>query len=883
MNKLSIQIRNEFLKFFNYKGCNIVESDSLVPSKDRTLFFTSAGMVQFKRCFLGQVNDFSKKVVSCQKCFRTSDIDKVGTTMRHLTFFEMLGNFSFGDYFKEESIIWAWEFLTKNMSLSKNKLHVTVYKNDDESVEIWKKIVPSNKIIRMNRETNFWSIGDNGPCGPCSEILVDLGSDVGCGKDSCSPMCDCGRYLELWNLVFTQFNNVNGFLENLPNKNIDTGMGLERIAAVINGKKNVFETDLFLPIINAAADILKIKNKDKDISKLRIIADHSRAATFLISDGVLPSNDGRGYVLRRILRKAQKYGSLCGCDSPFINMLASFVVEIMKSTYPDLSLKLNNIKLIIKNDEEKFLETIKSGSKMIYDIVKFYKSKKINNIDGKTVFKLYDTYGFPYDLTKEIAIENGLTINENEFKNEQSIAQKKSRFTWNNDGPNEENIDFYLRLHEKIGDTSFVGYDSYKSNCKVLSIVVNGKIVSELVSGNSGEIILSNSSFYAFSGGQIADEGKIINDCFESIVDDVFSPVDNLFVHKIKVLKGKLKVGDIVSTIVNTEYRKQISRHHTATHLLHKVLREIFGTHVVQSGSLVTSKYLRFDFTNFCDIKKNHLIAIEKKINHILRLNLHVCSEVMNIEDAKNLDAVALFDEKYKNKVRVVSIKDENEKCNYSIELCCGTHVKKTGEIGIFKITSGFSIASNVKRIEAVVGSAAEDYIFENEEILKETSKLLNVQNKNIVNKIFKYTVDYKKLENEISLLKNELMSYEIGLYIKKIRKIGEINFLSTFVTNTNMKLLRLLSNKLKNRLKSIVGLLVVKDMNKVFFVTFVTEDYLIKGIDASKIAAVFADGINGSSGGSKDFARGGSKGMLHVNNAMENVYKYICRLNDAI
>ncbi|GMO66380.1 MAG: alanine--tRNA ligase [Endomicrobiia bacterium] len=875
MDRLSVQIREEFLKFFGDKGCNIVSSDSLVPSGDKSLLFTSAGMVQFKQHFLGQNKDSFTRAASCQKCFRMSDIDQIGVTIRHLTFFEMLGNFSFGDYFKEEAITWAWEFLTKNMSLSEDRLYITVYKDDDESAEIWSSIVSADRIVRMKEETNFWNMGNTGPCGPCSEILMDLGPGVGCGKSSCGPDCGCDRYLEIWNLVFTQFERqMDGSLNNLPKKNIDTGMGLERLVAVANGKKDIFETDLFRPIMENIAEILKIKIEGENISKIRMIADHSRAAIFLILDGILPLNYGRGYVLRRILRRALRQGKLYGYNKPFINRLVPIVFKIMKPIYPELLSKLSNIESIIKVEEEKFLETLELGSQMLSDIISFCKSKKTNIINGKSVFRLYDTYGFPYDLTREIASENGLMIDEAGFKSEQSMAREKSCVTWSGSG--EKDMTFYIMSHKKVGDTLFVGYSNYTSEGKVLAMARNGKEVAELKMEESGEAMLSSSSFYARSGGQVADKGRISSGCFEGIVEDVFKPVGNLFVHRIKVLRGRLEVGDVVSTIIDVECRKQASRHHTATHLLHKVLRETLGAHVAQTGSLVTSNYLRFDFTHFYEIKRDCLVEIEKKVNYVLRSNLDVHIEVMDIVKARDLGAIALFGEKYGNMVRTVSIKSEDKKCNYSIELCGGTHVNQTGEIGIFKIISEFSVAIGVRRIEAVVGSMAEDYILKREEILIKTSKLLSASSDYVVDKTLKRIADYKKLESEVVSLKSKLMSDEVDLYTKNVKQVNGINFLPVLVANADMKLLRNLSDRLKEKLKSVVLLLVAKSTSKIFFIVSITADYVKKGINADEISKAFAVDIRGSGGGKSDFAQGGSKDLSYLDEAIKSAYKYI-------
>jgi alanyl-tRNA synthetase len=875
MDRLSSKIRAEFLRFFKNNGCTIVPSDSLIPTGDKTLFFTSAGMVQFKQHFMGQSKDSFTRTASCQKCFRTSDIDQVGTTTRHLTFFEMLGNFSFGDYFKKEAAAWAWEFLTKNMSLPKDKLYITIYKNDNEVAGIWKSIAPENKIITMNEKTNFWNMGETGPCGPCSEILVDLGKETGCGRPTCGPGCSCDRYLEIWNLVFTQFDRQSdGSLKNLPRKNIDTGMGLERLLAAVNGRKNVFDTDLFIPVIESAAEILKIKNEGSNISKLRMIADHSRAVTFLISDGILPSNEGRGYVLRRILRRALRQGKNYEYNEPFINKLVSDVFKIMETDYPELSSKLNNIRSIVKTEEEKFLETLESGSEILSSVINSYKSKGINIISGKDVFKLYNTYGFPCDLTKEIASENGLETDEDGFKSEQKNAREKSRDTWCGSG--ERDITFYSILHKKTGDTVFTGYDNYVSESKILALTKDGRETNELKTGDNGEIILSHSSFYAQSGGQGADKGKIANNSFESIVEDVFKPVKNLFVHKVKVLKGLVKINEAVSTIIDIERRKQIARHHTSVHLLHKALRETFGEHTTQTGSLVARDYFRFDFMHFFAVKKDDLIKIEKRVNSIIRLNSEVRIETMTIAKARNAGAMALFGEKYGNEVRTVSIKNESKDGNYSMELCNGTHVSRTGDIGVFKIISESSVAAGVRRIEAVAGIAAENYILDEESVIVKTSEILNASKEELVNKAHKYTINYKKLENELKSLKNSLVSTEIDSYVKKVKKINGINFLSVIANKEDEKVLRNISDQLKEKLKTAVLLIVSKNEDRASFILSATADCVQKGINAGEIAKAFAASINGSGGGKPDFAQGGSKDLSNLSNAVKNAHKYI-------
>jgi alanyl-tRNA synthetase len=874
-NKQSSKIRAEFLDFFKKNGCAIVPSDSLIPTGDKTLLFTSAGMVQFKQHFLGQSKDSFTRAASCQKCFRTSDIDQVGFTTRHLTFFEMLGNFSFGDYFKEEAIDWAWEFLTKNMSLPKGKLYITVYKDDDEAREIWKKIVPENRIIRMNDDTNFWNMGDTGPCGPCSEILIDLGLDMSCGKPTCGPSCNCNRYLEVWNLVFTQFDRqIDGSLENLPRKNIDTGMGLERIVATANGKNNIFDTDLFVPIMDMAANILKIKKEDGTISKLRMIADHARAAAFLISDGILPSNEGRGYVLRRILRRAVRQGKLFGYDKPFLNELSKTVLDIMGTAYPETSSRFSNIKSIIQKEEEKFLETLELGSQILSDTINVYKSKKLKTIEGKDVFKLYDTYGFPYDLTKEIVNEKGLDVDEKGFKEEQKNAQDKSRVAWSGSG--EKDITFYSILHKKTNDTIFVGYENMVTEGKVLSLIKDDKEVTELKEGENGEIILSQTSFYAHSGGQNADTGKIENNNFEAEVYDVIKPIGNLFVHKIKAIKGVLKISDDVATIIDVQRRKQVERHHTATHILHKALREAFGQHVAQAGSLVTDQYLRFDFTHFSQISKEDLIKIEKRVNSVIRANSQVCIESMDINKARNFGATALFGEKYGDIVRTVSIKNEIDNINYSMELCGGTHINRTGDIGIFKIVSESSVGNGVRRIEAVVGTAAENYILEEEKIVKKITEILSSSKDDLVNKIQKQILDYKKLQEELDSLKDRLISSELNSYVDQVKKVNGINFLPVVLYGIDVKELRKVSDDLKEKIKSVVLLIISKCEDKLSFIVSATPDYVKTGINAGNIAKAFALDINGSGGGKPDFAQGGAKDMSKLDAAIKKAVQHI-------
>ena len=873
MNKQSADIRKTYLDFFNKKGCKIVPSDSLVPSGDKTLLFTSAGMVQFKKHFLGQSKDTFTRATSSQKCFRTSDIDQVGVTNRHLTFFEMLGNFSFGDYFKQEAIAWAWDFLTNYMELPKEKLYVTIYKDDDEAGEMWKKIVPESKIIKMGDETNFWTMGSTGPCGPCSEILIDLGEEMGCHKPTCGPWCDCNRYLEIWNLVFTQFDRQeDGSLKPLGRKNIDTGMGLERIVAAANGKNNVFDTDLFLPLMNAASDLLKV-SFENNIPKLRMIADHARAITFLISDGIHPSNEGRGYVLRRILRRAVRQGKVFGMNEPFLYKLVDVVHSIMKPAYPELTARLDNIKSMAKVEEEKFLETLNTGTELLNGMISEYKSKKVSVLKGEDVFKLYDTYGFPHELTKEIASEHGLTIDEKGFETEKIKAQEKSRGAWSGSG--EQDITFYSVLHKEFGDTKFEGYTQDNSSVKVLALVKDGKKVSSLFSGDKGEVILSNTPFYGESGGQVADTGTMFNDSTDIEVLDVVKPIGQLFVHKVTVTKGEVKTGDILNASINKENRNQTARHHTATHLLQKVLQTVLGNHVAQAGSLVSPENLRFDFNHFNAVTKEELANIEKQVNAAIRKNYPVSIKEMSIDEARKQGAMALFGEKYGDVVRTVKVL-ENENKYFSMELCGGTHVSKTGDIGMFKIVSESSVGSGIRRIEAVCGSACEKYVNDLEKKINEVSLLLKTSKNSLVSAVEKTLQNIKDLEAEITSLKSKFISSEIDEYIKSAKDIKGIKVVAFNVKDVDVKSLREMADKVREKMPSSVIIIASETGGKISFAVSVSKDLIEKGYVAGKIAKNFAAKIDGSGGGKPEFAQGGGKNIGSLKQVMENIEEII-------
>jgi alanyl-tRNA synthetase len=868
-----------FLKFFSNKGCAIVPSASLVPSNDSTLLFTSAGMVQFKEQFLNN-NSKQKRVVSCQKCLRTSDINQVGLTIRHLTFFEMLGNFSFGDYFKFEAIEWAWEFLTKYMLLPKRNLYITVYKDDVETFNIWNKLLgTSSHIIKMETETNFWDMGTTGPCGPCSEILIDLGEKVGCQKSTCNPTCSCGRYLELWNLVFTQFDKqLDGTLKDLPHKNIDTGMGLERIVAVCNGYSDVFDIDLLLPIIKELIQIFtsKEKNINVNISSLKMIADHVRAAIFLIADGVLPSNDGRGYVLRKIIRLAAKQGYNYRYKTPFLNQLVDTVINLMSPIYPELLVKPQFIKTIITMEEHKFLDTLISGSKLLVNMIQSYKTQNITFINSDDIFKLYDTYGFPYDFAKEIIKKHGLSFDEVSFKDKQNASKSKSNNKLKKTDIN--HLELYQLLLNKLNNMNhsiFIGYNNYRIHTKIIALIQNGILVNKLSAGYHGEIVLTQTPFYPNGGGQISDTGSIINDKCECQVIKVFKPISNLIIHKVYITRGIINLYDIVLATINIHERISTSIHHTSTHILNTVLKLILGNHICQEGSLVTTKYFHFDFPHFTTIAKSDLDKIEKTVNSIIRSNLQIHIKNMTREQALSIGAISLSTKAYTNYVRTVSIKDTiNKIC--SIELCAGTHVNRTGDIGLFKIISETSIANGIRRIEGVAGFAAENFVKNEELNFLKASQLLTTSKDNFLCTLNKYITSYNKLKDEVKILQNNIIINQVNLHITKVKRVNKYNFLPVLVNNFSMEMLRMLLKQLEYKVKPIISILISQRNNKILFIVFVSNDYIQKGLSANTIAKKVAYDINGSGGGTNSFAQGGANFLCNLTNIINTSHKYL-------
>ncbi len=868
------EIRTKFLEFFKSKQHKVIPSDTLVPKDDPSLLFTGAGMNQFKEYFLGIKKDM-KKAASCQKCFRTGDLDNVGKTPAHHTFFEMLGNFSFGDYFKKEAIEWAWEFMTEELKIKEKDLWVSVYKDDEESFKVWKdKIgISAKRIIKLGDKDNFWPSeakqkGPNGPCGPCSEIFYDQGKGIGCGKANCTPACGCERFVEVWNLVFTQFNRKDkGTLEPLPNKNIDTGMGLERMAAVMQGVRSNFEIDTFVPIIEAIKNKIGQK-KSKADRELKTITDHIRAVVFLIGDGVLPSNEGRGYVERMLLRRAMRFAMKLGCDEPFLYTVVPTVCNVMKEAYPELKNREQNISRIVRSEEERFKQTLIEGTEILEDIIAKSKTKQI---PGEVVFKLYDTYGFPFDLTEAIAREKGFRLDKNGFKKAMQKQKELSRKGSSISG------DIFAstatQTFSKIdGTTEFAGYKNLKIEAKVLGLFKKSqKSTEQLREGEEGSVVLDKTPSYGEAGGQAGDRGLIAgkNGTLEILNTCV---VDKIIVHVCKVKKGNIKAGDKVEIKVDTTRRSNIARNHTATHILHNALRTVLGLHVHQSGSLVEDDRLRFDFTHFKALSLEELEKIEHLVNKKIKANDKVVDKVQPIEKARKEGAIALFGEKYEKEVRMISVG------GYSKELCGGTHVASTGEIGSFKIISESSISAGVRRIEAVTGKLAEEREKEDKKIIKEICVLLNTKPNKILAEIENKSKKIKKLQRQLEDAKKKLSLSNVDNIVSGAKAINGIKVVTSLVEQADMQLLRSNIDIIKQKLKSCVVCLGSKasDNKRAILVLGVTKDLVEKGIDASKLINKIALLIEGSGGGRADFAQAGGKKPNKLQEALNKVGEYL-------
>jgi len=863
--KKASEIRKAFLDFFQQRNHSIVKSSSLIPHDDPTLLFTNAGMVQFKRCFLGEDHRSYSRATTSQKCMRAggkhNDLENVGRTARHHTFFEMLGNFSFGDYFKEDAVEYAWAFLTGEMGLPKDKLYATIHEGDtqmklgpdEEARAFWARYLPEDRILTFPTKDNFWAMGDTGPCGPCSEILIDQGEKIGCGSKDCRPGCDCDRYLELWNLVFMQFNRKDdGTLERLPKPSIDTGMGLERIAAVIQTVPSNYDTDLFAPMMARIADLTGYHygtEMEKDVS-VKVIADHSRAAAFLIGDGILPSNEGRGYVLRRVIRRALRHGRFLGLDRPFLNETAVSVMHAMQDAYPELLENKNYITRVILAEEERFNETLDHGLQLLQSEIKRLREERIDTIPGELIFKLYDTYGFPIDIVTDMAKDLSLQADEAKFEELMDRQREQSRMHWKGSGEREIS-EVYRQLAARGVKSEFLGYEQVEAQSSIIALISDGRSLEEVGTGSSVEVVVKQTPFYGEAGGQVGDRGEISTSSGTVSISDTLRLPGDLIVHIGKVETGSAKTGDTVQLRVDPLLRKDTELHHTATHILHAVLRKVLGDHVKQAGSLVAPDRLRFDFTHFTALRDEEVREIERLVNDEIRKNDDLQVRVMDLDEALKSGAMALFEEKYGDKVRLVEIP------GFSRELCGGTHTHRTGDIGTFIIIQETGIAAGVRRIEALAGRQALRLLEEQKDILRKSAGLLKTHPNEVADRVEKLLAHQKQLEKELEALKTSLAGKRSSDLLAQAEDIGGVKVLIAKVDADSPKVLREMSDRFKERIQSGVLVLGAAQGEKVFLLVGVSSD-LTKRAHAGNLIKEIARVVGGSGGGRPDMAQAG-------------------------
>ena len=871
-------IRRKFLSFFEKKGHSLFPSDSLVPEDDPTLLFTGAGMNQFKDMFLGKGTLGVKSATTCQKCIRTGDIENVGKTPMHHTFFEMLGNFSFGDYFKLEAIEMAWEFMLNEMKLPEERLSVSIYLDDEESYGIWlKKIgVPEDKIYRFGEKENFWpanapSDGPNGPCGPCSEIFYDRGEDVGCGRKECAPDCDCGRFVEVWNLVFTQFDRKDGgVLEPLPNKNVDTGMGLERMASVMQDVSTNFEIDIFKPIIQNISEITEVKydSQTENGKLMNRIADHIRAIIFCISDGVLPSNEGRGYVERRLLRRAVRDGLKLGKEECFLYKLVPIIADVMHEAYSEIKQRRENIARIIKNEEERFHETLFMGNKRLDELMEGLRRSGQKRLSGQDAFQLYDTFGFPFEMTKSILEESGLNVDESGFEREMEKQREQARSSTQMTGNIFDEGPIGI-IKETAKETTFLGYENCEIESRVIGLIIEEKLVKAADTGQEVHIVLDQTPFYAEAGGQVGDTGIVQTKNSKVEVSNTKKSND-IIVHIGKVVEGKIKTNENVTCVIDKGRRAAIKRNHSATHLLHYTLRQVVGQHAEQSGSLVAPERLRFDFHHFEGIKKDEIARIEELMNERIMENTPVATEEMALDKARKAGATALFGEKYGENVRVVSIGD------YSQELCAGTHVKNTGEIGLFKITSESSIAAGIRRLEAVTGNDALTRIRQKEKTLDRLCNVLDVQENMAVQRAEELMLQVRDLRKDVQKAKKEGTREFSSELIANAREISGVKIVTEVIEGVDIDDLRKTVDSLKESLGSVAIVLGTTEDGKVTLITSLSNDLVKKGLHAGNIARDIAKIVGGGGGGRADMAQAGGQLPDKINEAIDLGFRII-------
>ncbi len=854
-------LREKYLSFFESKGHLRLGSFSLVPNNDKSLLLINSGMAPMKKYFTGEVTPPSRRVTTCQKCIRTPDLERVGHTARHGTYFEMLGNFSFGDYFKEEAITWAWEFLTEVLGIDSDRLWPSIYESDDEAYSIWRnKIgVPQEHIVRLGKADNFWEHG-TGPCGPCSEIYFDRGEKYGCGSPDCKPGCDCDRYMEIWNNVFSQFNNMgDGTYTELEQKNIDTGMGLERLACIMQDVDNMFEVDTIRNILNKVCE-LSGKNYggggDSDIS-IRAITDHSRAATFMISDGIIPSNEGRGYVLRRLIRRAARHGKLIGISGPFLTILVDAVINENKSGYPELEEKAELIKKVISFEEAAFAKTIDQGLKMLSEL-----TKSGEMLLGDDAFKLYDTYGFPLDLTKDILSEQNMTLDEerfNELMTQQRETARSGRKSADSESWKSDSISF-----EGVEATEFDGYTNDSVKATVVALISNGEQVTSAQAGSRVVVALDRTVFYAESGGQVGDQGTIKSSGAVLRVDDTVKSGNGIYNHIAEVESGVISVGDSVIAEIDAERRNAIRRNHTAAHLLQWALRNVLGTHVEQAGQLVNDSEVRFDFTHFSAMTDDEIRSVERMVNDIILSCTQVKNEEMPIEEAKNLGAMALFGEKYGDVVRVVNIDGS------SVELCGGTHVGNTGKLGLFRIVSESSVAAGVRRIQAVTGYNVLNMLDRLNDIINITAVNLKIANPaEIANRAKQVMEELKENEKALKSLEDKLASGKLDAVMKKSVNIGDVSFVSALVDGSNADEIRSMCEKIKDNNAATVAVLAAVGGGKITFCASASKSAVKIGLNAGEIVREVARITGGNGGGKPDLAMAGGKDQSKIDDAL--------------
>jgi len=863
------EVRQKFLDFFAEKDHLVVPSFSLVPHNDKSLLLINAGMAPLKPYFTGQEEPPKKRMATCQKCIRTVDIDRVGKTARHGTFFEMLGNFSFGDYFKKEAISWAWEFVTEVMEIPSDKLYASIYLDDDEAYDLWVNMIglPPERVVRLGKEDNFWEHG-TGPCGPCSEIHIDRGEKYGCGKPDCGVGCDCDRYVEFWNLVFTQFDKTeSGEYLPLPNPNIDTGMGLERLSMIMQGVDSIFDLDTFRSVIDAIEAVAHVKyGSGGDIDEsIRVISDHIRSTVFMISDGILPSNEGRGYVLRRVLRRAARHGKRLGIGDRFLADLVKVVVDSCAEAYQELREKKSHIQKIIDQEEKRFYITLDQGLSVLNEYIEELIGQEKKVLSGLHVFTLYDTYGFPVELTQEILAEKGMEPDMDGFAAHMAEQRQRARSARKETDYMGAEDSLYKLIDTGI-TTDFVGYDALEGSARVLTLIRDDETVERVDSGDSAVIVLDVTPFYAESGGQIGDQGVLVGPSGRMKVEDTRKIQGNRWVHTGTVIEGHIDQGDCIDTRVDQERRLAIARNHTVTHLLHSALRTVLGDQVHQAGSLVTPDRLRFDFTQYEPMTEDQISRVERMVNGWIWESIPVSTRQMSLKEAQKEGATALFGEKYGDKVRVVSVGD------VSMELCGGTHLSNTGQAGLFQIVSESSTAAGVRRIEAVTGWAAYDIMESRKGLVNTLQQELRTDEDGILARVDALREELRSANKEISGLKAEMAKGAVDETLDTIQETGGVKWAAARMDGMDAAQLRDAADRLRDKMGSGVVVLASAQENKVMFIAAATKDVVKKGIHAGNLVKELAAMAGGGGGGRPDMAQAGGRDVSKIDAALSAV-----------